>query len=179
MALLAQAHGNRLQAFNQGLRDLRSRLPDYEEKLIALFLDLGALDATAIGERIANELRQVVPAIAKSCAASLRGRERPGANRAAMHFEAEVGAYASGVAGRALVAVERYRRRSPTTATAISAGEPLESMNPRVNHFWSNRDLDGARRMPMSVKEDASRIVHAIAEFEPVPGDPKRGRYWA
>ena len=176
-ALMAQAHGNRLPAFNQGLRDLRSRLPEYEEKLIALHLDLGVLDAAAIGERVANEFRQVVPAIAKSRAASLRGGERLGANRAAKHFEADVGAYASGVAGRALVAVERHRRRSPTTATVGSEREPLESLKPRVDHFWSNKDPDSARRKHMSVKEDASRIVHAIAEFEQVPGDPRRGRH--
>jgi hypothetical protein len=118
--LMAQAHGNRLPAFNQGLRDLRSRLPQYEEKLIALHLDLGVLDAVAIGERVAKEFRQVVPAIAKGRALALHGADRPGANRAAKHFEAEVGMYTSGVTGRVLVAVERHRRRNPGMMSVMS-----------------------------------------------------------
>ena len=100
MVLMAQSRENRLVAFRQGLQDLRSRLPECERKLLALHLDLGVSDARVIGERIAKEFTETVPRVAESLAQSLRGPQRMAALRQAMYFNADVGAHASGVAGR-------------------------------------------------------------------------------
>ena len=124
-ALMAQSRGDSGGALRQGLRGLRSRLPEHEAKLFALHLDLGVYDAAAIGERVAKEIRQVVHRIAESLAKTFRGAERVAARRAAIVFEADVGTYTSGTVGRALVAVERHRRQSQTAVEVGSEREPL------------------------------------------------------
>jgi hypothetical protein len=133
MRLMAQSHGNRLIALRQGLGKVTERLPECEEKLFALYLGLGVCDATAIGDRVAKEFNHIVPNVAESLAKSVRGPQRPAALRETMFFKAEVGAHASGVAGRALVAVERHRRASPT-----------------IVRVMENRELPQSRTLPLS-----------------------------
>jgi hypothetical protein len=154
MYLVAQARGNRGLAIRQGLRDLRSRLPEYEQKLIALHLDLGVSDASAIANRIASELRQHVPAAAKSVSATLRGSEATGARREAMLFDADVGVYAAGVAGRVLVAVERQRRQKPVVVKATDNGKPPRSRICTLDELLGHGEqswLDWKRQFPPGI----------------------------
>jgi hypothetical protein len=123
MGLMARSRGNRLVALRQGLGELRARLPECEEKLFALYLGLGVCDATAIGDRVVKEFNEIVPGVAESLANALRGPQRPAALRQAMSFKAEVAAHASGVPGRALVAVELHRRQGPTIVKVMENRE--------------------------------------------------------
>lgn len=125
MGLMAKARGNRLVAFRNGLQQFRSRLPSYEEKMLALYLDFGVWDDVAATDRIAKEMRDAAEAIADSAAQSFRGAERAAALREAMLFKASVGGYVGGTHDRALVAVER-RRRQDSARTAGGGEHPLD-----------------------------------------------------
>ncbi len=113
---IIEARVNRGFAYREGLRELRERLPEYERRLIDLHLDLGARDPEAIAESISAELRQHVSTVGRSIACSFRGRDVAWAGREAMQFEADIGGYAAGVAGRVRVAVELQRRKDQAGA---------------------------------------------------------------
>jgi len=151
MGLMAQSRRSRLLAFRQGLHELLSRLPEYERKLLDLHLDLGASDAVAIGERIAKEIRQVIPGVTGGLAATFRGSDREAARRDAMLFEADVGTHTAGVAGRVLVAVERHRRASPTIVRVMENRELPKSRTLTLSELLGHEEqpwLDWKREFP-------------------------------
>jgi hypothetical protein len=110
MRLMAQGRGNRGLAFREGLRDLVARVPEYEQRLIDLHLDLGVFDPTVVAKRTAKEINECIPKITGRLAATLRGADAVGARRDAMLFGAEISSLVSGVTQRALVAIEIRHR---------------------------------------------------------------------
>jgi predicted nucleotide-binding protein len=158
MGLMANSRGNRLLAYRQGLHELQGRLPEYEEKMKALHLDLGIRDSDKIGARIADELGRAASHLAQSLAMSLRGPDRAAALREAEHFKGNVGIRVTGAAGRALVAVEKLRRQEqgPTVTTPGGRTDPLDdslrSLDPDGMTDFGAAFADVLRRMGSEIE---------------------------
>jgi hypothetical protein len=143
---------------NTGLSEVFERLPGCEEKLINLHLDLGVRDARAISERVAEALRSHVAAMGFSIAATIHGHGGGAARRRADRFKASVEARASGVAGRALVAVETQRRKDgamtmkPIDNAAVRPPRPrtLAELLPHNEATW----LDWKGAFPPGLSRD-------------------------
>ncbi len=122
MRLMAESRGSRLLAYVEALRDLRTQVPDCEQKLISLHLELGVYDPNRIGAVVQNELRGFAQ-VALSLAATFRGRDCAAARREAVRFEADVAGIAAGSTARALVAIERHRRENPVVVKVMENRE--------------------------------------------------------
>lgn len=155
MRSIASVRGSGLLAYRQGLDNLRSRVPEYENRLVTLHLDLGVRDSAMVSENIVEGLRGPLPAVAISISKTFQGRDSSLALRESANFGAWVSSYLAGVAGRVLVAVERQRRKDPVV-TARSIERPTLPPNrtrslPDLLTCGESPWLDWKREFPAGV----------------------------
>lgn len=120
-------------AFRRGLQELRQRVPECEDRLVALHLDLGVRDPKAIADRITTAFLTSLPAVAISLSRSFSGPDIVPVQREASAFGSWIQAHVASIPARTLVAVELRRNRDLAMAPRQSMQSgPLPTSRPRA-----------------------------------------------